>query len=252
MNVKTAFLNGDLTEEIYMSQPEGFIVEGHENKVCKLIKSLYGLKQAPKLWHEKFDYSVKNMGFMSSLSDKCLYIRHRSNKVAIICLYVDDMLILGSDQSVVDDVKSELMKEFSIKDLGAAEPILGMQVSFGKNGISLSQSHYIKSMLDTWGYSERRAVETPYDYNNRLKPNNGAAIRQSDYAKLISSLMYAMVCTRPDIAFTVGMLSRFTSNPSQDHWDALDRLIRYLKHTQKYALCYHGHPLVLEGYSDAS
>ncbi|MDD0547095.1 reverse transcriptase domain-containing protein, partial [Shigella sonnei] len=87
-----------------MNQPEGFIVEGQANKVWKLIKSLYELKQARKLWHEKFDYSVKNMGFKSSLSDKCLYIRNRSNNVAIICLYVDDMLILGSDQSEVDDV----------------------------------------------------------------------------------------------------------------------------------------------------
>ncbi|KAK8923943.1 hypothetical protein KSP39_PZI019191 [Platanthera zijinensis] len=98
MDVKTAFLNGDLTEEICMHQPEGFFIEDLKNKVCKLIMSLYGLKQAPKMWHEKFDTCVKDLSFKSSLSDKCLYVRTSANKVVIICLYVDDMLSLGTDQ----------------------------------------------------------------------------------------------------------------------------------------------------------
>ena len=138
MDVKTVFLNGELNEEIHMEQSEGYVMKGLEDKVCKLNKSLYGLKQAPKMWHLKFDKVVKSYGFQSSYSDKCLYHRSMSNKIVIICVYVDDMLILGSDHSVVSDVKATLTKEFDMKDLGIANTILGMKVSFERQVISLS------------------------------------------------------------------------------------------------------------------
>ena len=101
MDVKTAFLNGDLDEEIYMDQPEGFVVQGQESKVCKLRKSLYGLKQAPKQWHEKIDNTLISNGFVVNESDRCVYNKFSGNSGVIICLYVDDMLILGSDMDVV-------------------------------------------------------------------------------------------------------------------------------------------------------
>ncbi|GAV88375.1 hypothetical protein CFOL_v3_31798 [Cephalotus follicularis] len=121
-----------------------------------------------------------------------------------------------------------------------------MKVSFEKQVISLSQTRYIKQLLSTWGYSECKPIETPCDYNKKL-----SAMNQLEYSKLIGSLMYVMSCTRPDIAFTIGMLSRFTSNPSNEHWDALTRLMRYLKGTVSLGLTLTLSPLTIIGYNDS-
>nr|GFB74696.1 zinc finger, CCHC-type [Tanacetum cinerariifolium] len=145
VDVKAAFLNGDLDEEIYMKQPEGFVMPGHESKVCKLKKSLYGLKQAPKQWHQKFDDVVLSNGFSLNQADKCVYSKFdASGKGVIICLYVDDMLIFGTDQDQVNKTKEFLSSKFDMKDLGEAEVILGIRIKRGNNGISVSQSHYIE------------------------------------------------------------------------------------------------------------
>ena len=136
MDVKTTFLNGDLTEEIYMEKPEG--LNAPAGKLYKLIKSLYGLKQAPKLWHEKFDGVVHNNGYQVSESDKCLYIKVPEGKVVIICLYVDDMLILGSDLEIVTSTKKFLSAQFSMKDLGTTDVILGIKIIYFEEGIGLS------------------------------------------------------------------------------------------------------------------
>ncbi|KAI3518707.1 hypothetical protein L1887_07519 [Cichorium endivia] len=126
MDVKTAFLNGDLDVEVYMKQPEGFIMPDHELKVCKLVKSLYGLKQDPKQWHQKFDEVILSSGFALNQSDKCVYSEFDSSgSRVIICIYVDDMLIFGTDQRQVDDTKNLLSSKFSMKDMGEADVILG-------------------------------------------------------------------------------------------------------------------------------
>nr|GEU77443.1 zinc finger, CCHC-type [Tanacetum cinerariifolium] len=154
MDVKTNFLNGELDEEIYMNQPQGFIILGNENKVCNLIKSLYRLKQAPN----KFDETGKGV---------------------IICLYVDDMLIFGTDQI---------------------------------------QSYYIEKALKKFNYFDCTLVSTPMDISEKLIPNNSQAVSQHEYSMVIGCLMYAMTCTRPDIAFAVGKLSRYTSDLGTQHW----------------------------------
>ena len=147
MDVKTAFLNGELEEEIYMEQPEGFVIHGQEDKVCKLDKSLYGLKQAPKQWHEKFDNLIVSNGFKVNESDKCIYYKSVNNICTIICVYVDDLLIFGSNIHVVNNVKSLLCNNFDMKDLGEASVILGIKITRSKEGISLDQSHYIEKIL---------------------------------------------------------------------------------------------------------
>ncbi|KAK1407693.1 hypothetical protein QVD17_39315 [Tagetes erecta] len=253
MDVNTAFLNGELDEEIYMKQPEGFVVPGNEHKVCKLVKSLYGLKQAPKQWHQKFDDVVLSDGFVINQADKCVYSKFDSTgKGVIICLYVDDMLIFGTDQGQVDKTKEFLSSKFAMKDMGEAEVILGIRITRGNNSISISQSHYIEKMLKKFNFQDCSPVGTPIDPNIRLMPNQGDPISQLEYSKAIGCLMYAMISTRPDIAYAVGKLSRYTSNPSTHHWQAINRLFKYLKGTMNYSLCYSGFPSVLEGYSDAS
>ena len=253
MDVKTAFLNGDLDEEVYMNQPQGFIMPGNENKVCKLVKSLYGLKQAPKQWHQKFDEVVLSNGYLLNQADKCVYSKFdESGKGVIICLYVDDMLIFGTDQDHVDKTKEFLSSRFSMKDMGEADVILGIRIKHESNGISISQSHYIEKVLKKFNYFDCTPVSTPMDTSEKLMPNNGHAVSQLEYSRVIGCLMYAMTCTRPDIAFAVGKLSRYTSNPSTQHWQAIHRVLKYLKKTMDYSLTYTGYPSVLEGYTDAS
>ena len=147
MDVKTAFLNGDLREEIYVEQPEGYVIQGQENKVCKLRKSLYGLKQAPKQWYEKFDQTLVSDGYIVNSSDTCVYSKLFGQECVIICLYVDDMLIFDTNVTVVEKTKLFLSSHFDMKDLGEASVILGVKMRKSDNGFSLCQSHYIEKIL---------------------------------------------------------------------------------------------------------
>ncbi|GKD25341.1 zinc finger, CCHC-type containing protein [Tanacetum coccineum] len=224
MDVKIAFLNGDLEEEIYMNQPQGFIMTGNENKMCKLIKSLYELKQAPKQWHQKFDEVVLSNGYLLNQADKYVYSKFdESGKGVIICLYVDDMLIFGTDQVQVDLTKEFLSSKFSMKDMGEADVIL-IRIKHGSNGIAISQSHYIEKVLKKFNYFDCTPVSTPMDTSEKLMPNNGQAVSQLEYSRVIGCLMYAMTCITPDIAFVVGKLSRYTSNSDTQHWQAIQRV----------------------------
>ncbi|GJS84198.1 zinc finger, CCHC-type containing protein [Tanacetum coccineum] len=225
MDVKTTFLNGDLEEEVYINQPQGFIMSGNENKVCKLIKSLYGLKQAPKQWHQKFDEVVLSNGYLLNQADKCFRLT----------------LTLEF-----------LSSKFSMKDMGEADVILGIRIKHESNGIAISQSHYIEKVLKKFNYFDCTLVSTPMDTSEKLMPNNGQAVSQLEYSRVIGCLMYAMTCTRPDIAFAVGKLSMYTSNPGTQHWQAIQRVLKYLKKTMDYSLTYTGYPSVFEGYTDAS
>nr|GEX42683.1 zinc finger, CCHC-type [Tanacetum cinerariifolium] len=206
LDVKTTFLNGDLEEEVYMKQHEGFVMPGNEHKLCKLVKSLYGLKQALKQWHQKFDEAVLFNGFLLNQSDKCVYSKFDgSGKGVIICLYVDDMLIFGTGQNQVDKNKKFLSSKFSMKDMGEADVILGIKIKSENKGIkSLCQIQHVD---------------------------------QLEYSRVIGCLMYAMTSTRPDIAYAVGRLSRFTSNHSKHHWDAITRVFKYLKGEVPFHTC---------------
>jgi len=253
MDVKTAFLNGELDEEIYMEQPEGFVMPGQEKKVCRLRKSLYGLKQAPKQWHQKFDQVILAYGFNINESDKCVYTKFdgKGNGV-IICLYVDDMLIFGTDLYQVQLTKRILSSEFDMKDMGQANVILGIRIIRDDESITLTQSHYTEKVLKRFNHFDCAPVSTPLDRSVELVKNTSNLVSQLDYSKLIGCLMYAMTCTRLDIALAIGKLSRFTNNPSELHWFAIRRVLKYLKKTINYGLCYSGYPSVLEGFSNAS
>nr|GFA35690.1 zinc finger, CCHC-type [Tanacetum cinerariifolium] len=211
MDVKTAFLNGDLDKEVYMKQPEGFIMPGNEHKVCKLVKSLYGQKQAPKQWHQKFDEVVLSSGFHLNQSDKCVYNKFDdSGKGVIICLYVDDMLIFCTDQIQVDKTKKFMSSRFSIKDMVKASVILGVKIKRENKEIVITQSHYIEKILKKFNREDCSPMSTPMDPVEKLKPNTGKPVDQLEYSRAIRCLMYAMTSTRPDIAYVVGRLGRFT------------------------------------------
>ena len=159
LDVKTAFLHGDLEEEIYMQQPEGFEVKGKENLVCKLKKSLYGLKQAPRQWYKKFDYLMSH-GYSRTSSDHCVFTRKFSDDdFIILLLYVDDMLIIGHDSSKIDRLKRELSKSFAMKELGLTKQILGLNISRDRKNrkLWLSQESYIEKVLERFNMSKAKA-----------------------------------------------------------------------------------------------
>ncbi|RVW39706.1 Retrovirus-related Pol polyprotein from transposon TNT 1-94 [Vitis vinifera] len=220
LDVNTAFLHGELDEDLYMIQPEGFIVQGQENLVCKLRKSLYGLKQAPRQWYKKFDNFMHRIGFKRCEADHCCYVKSFDNSYIILLLYVDDMLIVGSDIEKINNLKKQLSKQFEMKDLGAAKQILGMRIIRDKaNGtLKLSQSEYVKKVLNRFNMNEAKPVSTPLGSHFKLSKEQSPKTEEEmdhmskvPYASAIGSLMYAMVCTRPDIAHAVGVVSRFMS-----------------------------------------
>jgi len=214
MDVKTAFLNGDSEEEIYMSQPEGCEVPGQENKVHKLIKFLYGLKQAPKQWYEKFVSSLEKNGFTVNNSNSCAYSRLFGSDYVIICLYVDDILIFGTNLCAINKTKRIMSSLFKMKDLGEADVILGIKLIKTKSDFSLSQSHYIEKVLKKFNSFDVVPVRTPYDPSIHLKKNRGPSVSQIEYAKIIGSVIFLMNSTRPDITYAVSRLSRYTHNPA--------------------------------------
>ena len=184
IDVKTAFLNGGLEEELYMKQPEGFVIPGQkkesmqtqEKKVCKLIRSLYGLKQAPKQWHQKFDELVLSFGFRVNEFDKYVYSKFEHEKDVIICLYVDDMLIFGTDLEEREKTKCFSSSKFSMKDMKEADVILGIKIIRNNDSISISKSHYIEKVLWRFNYKDCSPVATPFDPTYKLTRNSGRPI----------------------------------------------------------------------------
>ena len=170
LDVKTAFLHGDLEEELYMRQPEGFIKEDRKNLVCRLKKSLYGLKQAPRQWYKKFDSFMSSHGFTRCQADHCCYFKKFDNNFIILLLYVDDMLVVGSDMQEIVNLKQKLSKQFEMKDLGAAKQILGMRIKRDTNSrtLLLSQDKYINKVLSRFNMQNAKVVSTPLGVHFRL------------------------------------------------------------------------------------
>jgi hypothetical protein len=186
-------------------------------------------------------------------ADKCLYYRFGGGEGVILCLYVDDILIFGTSLNVIKDVKEFLSQNLVMKDLGEADVILNIKlVREGDGGLTLLQSHYVEDVLSRFGYSDWKPAPTPYDASTILKKNKRIIRDQLKYSQIIGSLMYLASATRPDILFAVSKLSRFVSNPGDDHWRALERAMRYLKGTSNYGIHYFGNLKVVEGYSDSN
>ncbi|GKD75534.1 zinc finger, CCHC-type containing protein [Tanacetum coccineum] len=158
----------------------------------------------------------------------------------------------GNLDEEVDLTKEFLSLRFSMKDIGEADVILGIRIKHESNRIAISQSHYIEKVLKKFNYFDCTPVSTSMDTSEKLMPNNGQTVSQLEYSRVIGCLMYAMTCTRPNIAFNMGKLSRYTSNLGNQHWQAIQRVLKYLKKTMDYKLTYTGYPSVLEGYTNAS
>jgi hypothetical protein len=199
--------------------------------VCRLIKSFYGLKQASKQWHEKFDNNLIAVGFAVNEADTCVYYQYGGGESVMLCLYVDEIVIFGSNLNVFED-KNLLSSNFEMKDLGEADVILNIKlVREGDGGVTLLQSHYVEKVSSRFGFSDCDPAPTPYDPSMLLRKNQRIARDQLTYSQIIGSLMYLASATRPDISYAVSKLSRFVSKPGDDHWRALERVLQYLKGT---------------------
>lgn len=231
LDVKTAFLHGELEEEIYMRQPEGFAVPRKEQLVCKLKKSLYGLKQAPRQWYKHFDIFMIDKGYTRSRYDNCVYFRQYSDGTFIyLLLYVDDMLIASKDKTLIGMLKSQLSKEFEMKDMAAAKKILGMEIHKDRKAgkLYLSQERYLEKVLCKFNMDNCKTVSAPlaahFKSSAECCPQTEEDIKRMSnvpYSSTVGSLMYAMVCTRPDLSHALSVVRRYMHNPGKDHWEAV-------------------------------
>ena len=261
MDVKTAFLNGFLEEEVYMSQPEGFISKNKPNQVCKLKRSIYGLKQASRSWNIRFDETIKSFDFIKNVDEPCVYKKTSGSAIVFLVLYVDDILLIGNDIPMLQSVKVWLSNQFSMKDLGEASYILGIKIyrDRSKRMLGLSQSRYIDLVLKRFSMEESKRGYLPMSQGIHLSkkmspktPEERNRMSSIPYASAIGSIMYAMLCTRPDVAYALGIVSRFQADPGEDHWKAVKNILKYLRRTKDVFLVYGGPDLKLEAYSDSS
>jgi Reverse transcriptase (RNA-dependent DNA polymerase)/GAG-pre-integrase domain/gag-polypeptide of LTR copia-type len=252
LDVNNAFLHGDLHEEVYMSQPLGFIDSTYPSHVCRLTKALYGLKQAPRAWFHKLASSLLALGFIASTSDPSLFLCHTSTSLTIVLIYVDDILLTGSDSSFILQLISSLSTSFSLKDLGSLHYFLGVQVKSNNTDLHLSQPKYIRDILLRAKMDGAKPCSTPCISGKPLSKFQGTPMPDPQlYRSIVGALQYATII-RPDISYAVNKASQFMHAPTSDHWDAVKRILRYLKGTIDHGLQLHSHSsLDLHVYSDA-
>ena len=257
MDVSTTFLHGELTEEVYMRQPEGFIESGKEHLVCHLQRSIYGLKQSPRCWNHTLDSRLKEMGFTQAPSDPCLYVESDSEgEMFIVAVYVDDIILGGKSESKLMEVKKELSKTFEMKDLGPLHHFLGVKIIQDSitGTIWIGQQSYTEKILQRFGMHNSKPVGTPVNPDIKLiaGENPDDVCNQQMYQAVVGSLLYLSTKTRPDIAYAVGSVARFCANPTKEHWTAVKRILRYLNGTIKLGLLYRESTSVkIAGYTDA-
>lgn len=246
MDVKTAFLNGDLDEEIYMEQPEGWVVRGKENHVCLLKKAIYGLKQASRQWNIKIHNSLLGMGFVRTHSDAGVYVYRRQggDSVTIVVLYVDDLLIFGDRSKHITHVKDTLKKQYKMTDLGPVARFLGLRITRNRSTrtLDVDQTEYIQSVLERFNMADCKPARTPLPAGAEILASKQPASDsfRKRYQSLIGSLLYATLGTRPDIDFAVTRLSKYNANPNESHYNLAKYILRYLQGTKDYRLRYFG------------
>ena len=255
LDIKTAFLNGDLDEEIYMEQPPGF-EEGDPGTVCLLHKSLYGLRQAPRAWHIKLTSELEKLGFKASSVDPGLFILEASPRVYLL-VYVDDLLLASKSKGPVVKVIRALQSVFDLRDLGAPSQFVGIEIhrdSVSKS-LKITQTKMILELVSKYGFKDCKFKATPLSNSLKLEATKSDAdlldTKTYGYRELIGSLLYLSVCTRPDIAYPVGALARFMSKPSTSHYNAALGIVRYLAGTSTLGILYKSLDNDFVGFCDA-
>lgn len=253
LDVKTAFLNGDLNEEVYVNQPEGFEKKGKENRVYRLYKALYGLRQAPRAWNLKLDHVLKSMKFQRCLKETSVYLKRSEDDLLIIAIYVDDLFVTGSSRKIIDQFKEDMSIKFEMSDLGKLTYYLGIEVVQGDDGIRIKQEGYAKGILLDTKMDTCNLTHVPMESNLKIsKAEDEQEINATEYRRAICCLRY-LVHTRPDLAFSVGVLSRYMQSPRESHGQAMKHVLRYVKGTTNMGLFFKRNvSRDVIGYSDSS
>jgi hypothetical protein len=229
MDMKNAFLHGDLKEDLYMRPPAG-LLSTPTSAVCKLRRSLYGLKQAPRAWYEKFTSTLFKFALHKSKYDASLFLRKTENGVVILLVYVDDIIITGTNSALISQLKQYLQDSFHMKDLGSLTYFLGLEITTGAHGIFLSQHKYAQDLVAAAGLQDSTPLDTPMELNLKLRKEEGDLLSDPvSYRTLVGSLVYLTI-TRPDISYAVQQVSQFMASPRHLHMAAVRRIISSTNH----------------------
>lgn len=252
LDVKTAFLNGYLKEDIYMVKPDINCDVNKHKTIVKLNKAIYGLKQSSRSWYERVEQCLTELKFKKSCLEPCVFTKIKDDVKIIIALYVDDFFVYFNDKSECDTLISVLSSKFNIKNLGQVQQCLGMRVKIDKrlNTITLDQEQYVEQLLENFNMKNCKVASTPMECKLDIEKTESCDTNLP-YQQLIGSLMYLSVLTRPDISFSVNYLSQFNRCHTEVHWNYAKRLLRYLKKTKNYCLKYVKDKNDLVGYVDA-
>ncbi|GJR74699.1 ribonuclease H-like domain, reverse transcriptase, RNA-dependent DNA polymerase [Tanacetum coccineum] len=252
MDVKSAFLYGNITEEVYVKQPPGFEDPSHPNKVYRVVKALYGLHQAPRAWYERLSTFLLKHGYRRGAIDKTLFIKKDRRDIMLVQVYVDDIIFGSTKSSMVKDFEELMQKEFKMSSMGELTFFLGLQVKQTSAGIFLSQDKYVKDILNKFDFRTIKPASTPIEAHKSLgKDEEGEDVDVHLYRSMIGCLMY-LTASRPDIMFAVCLCARFQVTPKVSHLHAVKRIFRYLKHQPKLGLWYpKDSPFHLEAFSDS-
>ena len=257
-DVKTAYLNANWEENVFLQQPEGFEQKdsGGNQLVCKLNKSIYGLKQLGRNWYYTLQMFLKSIDFTASKSDPCLFMRISKDVLEYVCIWVDDIIYACNDANKFISFEQQISSQFKISETAKLYWFLGMKFNFCGDGLEISQEAYIDKLLSKFGLIECKPVSTPAADGLKLckrLPNEVKLANDKDYRGLIGSLSYLSITTRPDISFIAHCLSRYVNDPTEVHWIVAKRVLRYLKGTRSYKLIYRRCTAtpILYGYSDS-
>ena len=252
MDVKSAFLNGYIKEEVYVEQPPGFEDHIKSNHVFKLRKALYGLKQAPRAWYERLSEYLISSGYQRGKIDTTLFIKHYNQDILVVQIYVDDIIFGSTNERYCQEFAKLMQAEFEMSMMGELNFFLGLQIKQSKDGIFIHQEKYTKQILKKFGFEKTKEVATPMSSSIRLDADSeGKKINEKLYRSLIGSLLY-LTASRPDILFAVCICARFQSSPTETHLKAVKRIFKYIACTVKLGIWYpKNENFDLIGYSDA-
>ncbi|CAH9084965.1 unnamed protein product [Cuscuta europaea] len=253
LDVKNAFLHGNLTEEVYMRQPRGFIHPHIPNHICRLRKAIYCLKQVPRAWFHRFSSFLLQHNFSCSKSDNSLFIYHQKNTITYLLLYVDDIIITGNSESSGTQFISIISKHFAMKDLGNLHYFLGVEAIRSAKGMFLSQHKYVTDLLARFHLHTVKPVRTPLASRTTLSLSDGELLSDStEYRSMVGALQY-LTLTRPDITYAVHLVSQFMHAPRTTHLFAVKRIFKYLQGTRDHGLWLQqsNRPTCVVAYSDA-